>query len=243
MCVSYSHTIENIDREMANVSIGLICILLAVFVPAIDGRLMNGVNGGAECAGCTMVLGIIERVSIIYNESIVSALERFCNFLPNEFRTYCKVAVDFLGKSDGCNSVERERKVLLQVRLLLMVFQRKKRPMSFVIHLKFVELILANPNADYINPVRHHHLLLLHKVERFFVKIILRFFLYLRQKFALFQVLQRFVKLLRELSRVVYLPLISMVIDSVLNQHSVVPHGGAKIAMIFHRIFDQAHVQ
>ena len=109
MCISYSKTIGNVDQKMVNVSIGLIYLLFVVFVPPIDGRLMNGVNGGAECAGCTMVLGIIERVSIIYNESIVLALERFCNFLPNEFRTYCKVAVDFLGEFDDCNLVEGER--------------------------------------------------------------------------------------------------------------------------------------
>ena len=86
---------------MLKVGIGSICILLLlVFVPEIDVHWTNGVNGGAECAGCTMVLGIIERVTIVYNESVVAALERFCNFLPNEFRIYCKTAVDFLGKSD-----------------------------------------------------------------------------------------------------------------------------------------------
>lgn len=123
-----------------------------------------------------------------------------------------------------------------------MVLQRKKRPMLFVIHLKFVELILVNLNADYINPV-YRHLLLLHKVDRFFVKIIHRFFLYLRQKFALFQALQRSVSLLRKHSTIIYLSLISMAMDSVLNQHFVVPHGEAKIAMIFHQKFDQVHVQ
>jgi acyloxyacyl hydrolase len=97
-----------------------------VFVPAIDGRLMNGVNGGAECAGCTMVLGIIERVSIIYNESIVSALERICNFLPNEFRIYCKVAVDFLGKFDGFVIQSKEKEKFITGPIIIDGFSKKE---------------------------------------------------------------------------------------------------------------------
>lgn len=124
-----------------------------------------------------------------------------------------------------------------------MVFPRMKRPMLSVIHSKFVEQILVNLNADYINPAHRLYLLLLQRVGRFFVKIILLFFLYSHQRFALFQVLQRSVRLLREPSTVVYLPLISMAMDLALNQHCVVLHGEAKTAMIFHQKFDQAHIQ
>jgi len=95
---------------MANISISLICLLLAVLVPVINGRLMNGVNGGADCAGCTMFLGIIERVSVVYNETIISSLERICNYLPNEFRTYCKVAIEFLGKFNDLIQLKEKEK-------------------------------------------------------------------------------------------------------------------------------------
>ncbi|CAF0872998.1 unnamed protein product [Rotaria sordida] len=63
----------------------------------INGCLTRGVNGGSDCASCTIALGVIEHLSIVYNESIVASLERFCNYLPSDIKTYCKAAVDFLG--------------------------------------------------------------------------------------------------------------------------------------------------
>ncbi|CAF0795333.1 unnamed protein product [Adineta ricciae] len=78
-------------------NIGLIyscCVLFIAFFPIVHGR---GVNGGVDCASCTITLGVIEHLSILYNESIVSSLERFCNYLPSQFRVYCKEAIEFLG--------------------------------------------------------------------------------------------------------------------------------------------------
>ena len=72
-------------------------LLLAIFLPAISGSLIRGVNGGSDCASCTITLGVVEHLSMLYNESIISSLERLCNYLPNQFRVYCREAVDFLG--------------------------------------------------------------------------------------------------------------------------------------------------
>lgn len=88
---------EKIKREMQNSGLTYVCcVLLIAFFPLVHGR---GVNGGADCASCTIALGVIEHLTIVYNESIVSSLERFCNYLPSQFRVYCKEAVDFLGRS------------------------------------------------------------------------------------------------------------------------------------------------
>ncbi|UJR31905.1 hypothetical protein I4U23_019379 [Adineta vaga] len=77
-----------------------ICLLLIVFVPIIDGRLTrftDGANGGSDCAVCSIVLGLVDKLTIVYNTSTVTALERLCSVLPSDFKLYCKVAVDFLG--------------------------------------------------------------------------------------------------------------------------------------------------
>ncbi|CAF1510570.1 unnamed protein product [Rotaria magnacalcarata] len=72
-------------------------LLLVVLFSIVNGNLARGVNGGVDCASCTIVVGVIEHLSILYNETIVTSLERFCNYLPSDIKTYCKVAVDYLG--------------------------------------------------------------------------------------------------------------------------------------------------
>jgi acyloxyacyl hydrolase len=86
---------------MSNTNFGWICLLLIVFIPAIDGRLSaftGGVNGGVDCASCSVVLGLVDKLAIVHNESIEHTLETLCTLLPGDFKTYCKLAVEFLGK-------------------------------------------------------------------------------------------------------------------------------------------------
>jgi acyloxyacyl hydrolase len=86
---------------MSNASFGWICLLVIVFIPVIDGGIIpvaNGVNGGVDCATCSIVLGLVDKLSIVYNETIVHTLERLCSFLPGDYGLFCKVAVEFLGK-------------------------------------------------------------------------------------------------------------------------------------------------
>jgi len=85
---------------MSNAGLSWICLSLVIFLSIINGSSSaGGVNGGHDCAVCTIVLGVVEHLSILYNESIVQSLDRFCNYLPTEFKAFCKEAVDFLGKS------------------------------------------------------------------------------------------------------------------------------------------------
>jgi len=83
---------------MSNTGLGWICLLLAVFLSVINGSFARGANGSVDCASCTIAVGVVEHLSIPYNESIVSSLERFCNYLPSQFKIYCKEAIEFLGK-------------------------------------------------------------------------------------------------------------------------------------------------
>ncbi len=83
---------------MSNAGFSWICFLLVVFLSIVNGSSARGVNGGNDCAICTIVLGVVEHLSILYNESIVESLDRFCNYLPAQFKTFCKEAVDFAGK-------------------------------------------------------------------------------------------------------------------------------------------------
>lgn len=85
-------------------ALAVFCFSLAVFIPIINGFRLGSVNGGSNCASCTIVLGVIDHLSILYNESIVESLERYCNYFTDQFRTYCKEAVDFLGRNIGRRS-------------------------------------------------------------------------------------------------------------------------------------------
>jgi acyloxyacyl hydrolase len=92
---------------MSKAAIGWICLLLVVFVPVVSSNLTglnSGVNGGVDCAVCSIVLGIVDHLTIVYNESAAKSLERLCSFLPDQYKIYCKAAVDFLGKSISCIS-------------------------------------------------------------------------------------------------------------------------------------------
>lgn len=78
--------------------LGWICLSLVVLFSIINISSARGVNGGVDCATCTIILGVVEHLSILYNETIVQSLDRFCGYMPSEFKTFCKDAVDFLGK-------------------------------------------------------------------------------------------------------------------------------------------------
>jgi acyloxyacyl hydrolase len=83
---------------MSKVAAGWICFSLVVFLSIIINGSSAQVNGRNDCMICTLVLGVVEHLSMIYNESIVQSLDRFCSYLPSDFKTFCKEAVDFLGK-------------------------------------------------------------------------------------------------------------------------------------------------
>jgi hypothetical protein len=86
---------------MSSASFAWLCLLFVIFVPVVNGRLTrltDGANGGADCATCSIVLGLVDKLSLVYNTSAVNALEKLCSFLPGQYKLYCKVAAEFLGE-------------------------------------------------------------------------------------------------------------------------------------------------
>ncbi len=50
-------------------------------------------NGGATCATCSILVGLVEQLSQIYNISIADSISKFCEFLPSGFNVACKLIV------------------------------------------------------------------------------------------------------------------------------------------------------
>ncbi|XP_046386733.1 acyloxyacyl hydrolase-like [Ischnura elegans] len=75
---------------------GVLCVTFACilsFSPAVRAR---GVNGGMECAVCTVLLGLTEQLAEIHNETLVEASMRICNMLPYPLKLYCSKSVNAL---------------------------------------------------------------------------------------------------------------------------------------------------
>lgn len=92
-----------VDRVVMALKTSLFCVVvaLAVFIPVVEGRFpdnLSDVNGGAGCATCSILLGLVDKLTIVYNETVDRSLERLCLFLPAPYDLYCKVATEFLGK-------------------------------------------------------------------------------------------------------------------------------------------------
>ena len=86
---------------MSNASFGWICLLLVIFIPVIDARssaFTAGANRGMDCAICSGILGLVDKLTIVHNKSAEQALEMLCSFLPTDYKLFCKSAVAFLGK-------------------------------------------------------------------------------------------------------------------------------------------------
>ncbi|XP_065352206.1 acyloxyacyl hydrolase-like [Cloeon dipterum] len=58
-----------------------------------DGR---GINGGMDCAVCTVVLGLSIQVAQIHNDTIVGASTKLCSFLPSAAASTCRKIVKTL---------------------------------------------------------------------------------------------------------------------------------------------------
>lgn len=67
------------------------------FSPIMLGNAKYGMNGGTTCAGCSIVVGLVEQLTVIYNASVSEAVEMFCSFLPAGFRIACDALVQEYG--------------------------------------------------------------------------------------------------------------------------------------------------
>ncbi len=71
---------------------------LLVFGICLVSVTQGAVNGGIQCAACTIGVGLVEHLSIVHNESIEKALARTCNLLPTgKFSQACTEIVHTFG--------------------------------------------------------------------------------------------------------------------------------------------------
>lgn len=99
--LSPTHKVELKMFRFVSVSV-LLTLLLASFngVPTTLGRshfLAGGQNGGIGCAACTIVTGLVEQMTEIYNISVADAMAKFCGFLPSGFQEACTTLVEEFG--------------------------------------------------------------------------------------------------------------------------------------------------
>lgn len=73
-----------------------VCLSAFLRVNSAKPRFIgDGVNGGIGCAACTILVGMTEQLSIVYNQTIEKSLDDLCNFLPPNsiFKATCLQAV------------------------------------------------------------------------------------------------------------------------------------------------------
>ena len=68
-------------------------------VPFLKESALKSVNGGTNCAGCTIVVALVEQLSIVYNQTFEKSLDDLCNLLPKNsiFKVTCLQIVDEYG--------------------------------------------------------------------------------------------------------------------------------------------------
>ncbi|RNA11317.1 acyloxyacyl hydrolase [Brachionus plicatilis] len=108
---SYNYDIKKIFGDQAMKIFIFSVFLVSLFYghSALISESIKGVNGGTDCAYCTLLVTIVEKLAIVYNDTIENSLNNLCQFLPDGiFRFTCQQAVSFYGPIiiDGIYSKE-----------------------------------------------------------------------------------------------------------------------------------------
>eukprot|EP01116_Phalansterium_solitarium_P020702 TRINITY_DN6179_c0_g1_i1.p1 TRINITY_DN6179_c0_g1~~TRINITY_DN6179_c0_g1_i1.p1 ORF type:complete len:584 (-),score=227.04 TRINITY_DN6179_c0_g1_i1:362-2077(-) len=61
------------------------------------GRISGKESNPIDCVGCTLVVSIVEQLSIIHDTAIDKVLDEFCGYFPAEFQTVCVYFVNTYG--------------------------------------------------------------------------------------------------------------------------------------------------
>ncbi|XP_067932650.1 acyloxyacyl hydrolase-like [Watersipora subatra] len=62
----------------------------------INHKFFRGIDGGLECATCTVLLGLLDQLAEVNNQTIVEAADALCLKLPTEFQKPCQTVSDIL---------------------------------------------------------------------------------------------------------------------------------------------------
>jgi acyloxyacyl hydrolase len=66
------------------------------------GKIINNglsKNPGNDCAGCTVVISLIEQLAQVHNKSVAETVSEACDLLPEDFKAPCQAAVVLYGPS------------------------------------------------------------------------------------------------------------------------------------------------
>jgi hypothetical protein len=66
--------------------------------PLSTSNQLTSVNGGNNCLTCTIIVALVEQLSIVYNQTAERSLQAMCKFLPlGLFRTTCQNLIKQFG--------------------------------------------------------------------------------------------------------------------------------------------------
>ncbi|XP_077983383.1 acyloxyacyl hydrolase-like [Glandiceps talaboti] len=79
-------------------------ILLLVFLSSVSITVSSArpnrvgdANGGTDCAACTLIVSIVDQLSLVYQESIDQSMQRLCSYLPGQYQASCKQFIIIAG--------------------------------------------------------------------------------------------------------------------------------------------------
>ncbi|XP_023233418.1 acyloxyacyl hydrolase-like [Centruroides sculpturatus] len=74
-----------------------VVILSLGLASASKTYFMRGVNGGLECAACTIVVGLLEQIAEIKSKNISDVVSNICDALPTTYEKFCRIIVRLWG--------------------------------------------------------------------------------------------------------------------------------------------------
>lgn len=69
------------------------------FLLALSSVQGKEIDGGSNCAGCVVIVALVEQLSFIYNETVADSLALFCSYLPPEIDLACQFVIKTYGPS------------------------------------------------------------------------------------------------------------------------------------------------
>jgi len=74
----------------------VIVLFLVLFCSPISSYPQDN-GGGLDCAACTVVVSLLEQLSLLHNKSVEALLDDICTIFPSEFTEICKYFVNTYG--------------------------------------------------------------------------------------------------------------------------------------------------
>ncbi|CAF0849277.1 unnamed protein product [Brachionus calyciflorus] len=164
-------------------SLLLLCNIALTKSEKID---LTSVNGGTNCAFCTIIVNLVEELALVYNDTVENSLNNLCNFLPEGlFRFTCNQAVETFGpiiidgiysKENGdvichalnfchtdkgqpeCNLLPKKKNSIEErVKIFKRNLMLKNKPITVVPKSGVCDIPFLKELCDYINKIFNNH--------------------------------------------------------------------------------------